>query len=144
MILSLSRSQFFYCESCLLFFLSNLLYFNFVKTIQKGRIDEQGYLFISGRSKEVINKGGETISPFEIEEVLLAHPSIREVLAFSFPHELYQETVGVVIVTPANMPRVDLFGLHNFLEGRLHRSKWPQAIIYMGSLPKNQVRKYFR
>lgn len=48
------------------------------------------YLFISGRSKEIINKGGETISPFEIEEQIQQHPFVHETLAFSAPHDLYQ------------------------------------------------------
>jgi hypothetical protein len=60
-------------------------------------------------------------------------------MAFSFPHELYQETIGIVVVTPSGTPRIDLVGLQPFLEGKLHRSKWPQAIIYMDALPKNQV-----
>ena len=102
-------------------------------------MDADGYLFISGRSKEVINKGGETISPFEIEEAVVQHPFVKETLAFSTPHETYQESVGVVIVTRPGMPRVDLPSLNKYLESRLHRSKWPQTIIYMDALPKNQV-----
>ena len=69
-------------------------------------------MFISGRSKEIINRGGETISPFEIEEAVVQHPSVKECLAFSAPHEQYQETVGCIIVTKAGMPRVDLVTLH--------------------------------
>ena len=90
-------------------------------------MDDQGFLFISGRSKEIINKGGETISPFEIEEAVMQHPFVKETLAFSAPHDKYQETAGIVIVTRAGMPRVDLPSLHKYLEARLHRSKWPQV-----------------
>lgn len=55
-----------------------------------GHLDESGYLFISGRSKEIINRGGETISPFEIEEAVIQHACVKETLAFSAPHQEYQ------------------------------------------------------
>jgi hypothetical protein len=107
-------------------------------------LDENNYLFISGRSKEIINRGGETISPFEIEEVIVQHPSVKETLALSAPHETYQEVVGCVIVTKKDCPRVDLISLHQYLDGKLHRSKWPMVIIYMDALPKNLTGKILR
>jgi acyl-CoA synthetase (AMP-forming)/AMP-acid ligase II len=111
-----------------------------------GSLDAAGYLYISGRSKEIINRGGETISPFEIEEAVLQHPHVKEVLAFSAPHAEYQESVGVCIVTAKDLPRVDLLGLHKFLDEHklLHRSKWPQLIVYMEALPKNAAGKLLR
>ena len=109
-----------------------------------GYLDEHSYLFISGRSKEIINRGGETISPFEIEEALLQHPDVREACAFSAPHEHFQETVGAVIVTKINRPRLDLPSLHAFLVDHLHRSKWPQVIVFMNALPKNNTNKILR
>ena len=109
-----------------------------------GHLDEAGYLFISGRSKEIINRGGETISPFEIEEVLVKHPYIKECIAFSAPSEEYQEVVGAVIVSKEGKPRVDLLNLHKYLDGELHRSKWPQILVYMNALPKNNTGKLLR
>lgn len=55
-----------------------------------GYLDKGGSLYITGRSKEVINRGGETLSPFEIEDAMRSHPSLREVMAFSAPHSLFQ------------------------------------------------------
>ena len=91
----------------------------------------------------MINRGGETISPFEIEEACQGHPYIKEVLCFSAPNAQYQESIGVVIVKQNNKPRVDLNTLHAYLENRLHRSKWPQVIIFSDKgLPKNATGKY--
>jgi len=109
-----------------------------------GSLDKEGYLFISGRSKEIINRGGETISPFEIEEAVVQHPRIKETIAFSAPHEQFQETVGAVIVTKPGEKFVDLPTLHKFLESRLHRSKWPQVLVLMDALPKNAAGKVLR
>jgi acyl-CoA synthetase (AMP-forming)/AMP-acid ligase II len=92
-----------------------------------GYLDQEGFLFISGRSKEIINRGGETISPFEIEEAVLSHPAVQEVMCFSSPHNYFQETVGAVLVLKKDALRPDLPHLHKFLEKSLHRSKWPQV-----------------
>lgn len=63
---------------------------------------KDGYIYITGRSKEIINRGGEIISPLEIEDALATHPKVAEVMVFSMPHETLQETVGCVIVTRGN------------------------------------------
>ena len=109
-----------------------------------GYLDEKGFLFISGRSKEIINRGGETISPFEIEEVLVQHPFVKEAIAFSAPHEQYQETVGAIIVIRPGKPKIDLPSLHKYLDDKLHRSKWPQVLVFSSGLPKNAAGKALR
>ncbi|KAJ3400237.1 hypothetical protein HDU80_007139 [Chytriomyces hyalinus] len=109
-----------------------------------GHLDEEGYLFITGRSKEVINRGGEIISPVEIEDAVLMHPKVQNAAAFSVPHQVLQETVGVILVSRDDNCRVGLKELHRFLADKLHPTKWPQLIVYMNDVPKNQTNKPVR
>ncbi|PYH66616.1 acetyl-CoA synthetase-like protein [Aspergillus vadensis CBS 113365] len=95
-----------------------------------GYVDEDGWLYITGRTKEVINRGGETISPVEVEDALA--------LAFPTPHDALQEVVGVAVVTPAGRMRPDLRQIHKALKERLHQPKWPVLLVYMDDLPKSR------
>ncbi|KAI1917864.1 hypothetical protein LOZ12_000356 [Ophidiomyces ophidiicola] len=112
-----------------------------------GYLDEDGYLYVTGRGKEVINRGGEIISPFEIEEAILKASQspespifgrISDVLAFSIGHDVLQEVVGVALVVRPGKPRPDLRQLHQALKQRLHHAKLPVGIVYMDALPKNR------
>ncbi|KAI9061574.1 acetyl-CoA synthetase-like protein [Trametes sanguinea] len=111
-----------------------------------GFMDSDGYLFITGRSKEIINKGGEVISPFEIEEAItaLAKEKVKSTIAFSIEHDVLQETIGVVIVPQPDHPRIGLAELLDILKVQLHPSKWPFVIVYMNDLPKNNAGKPLR
>lgn len=111
-----------------------------------GFMDKDGYLFITGRSKEIINRGGEVISPFEIEEAILiaAKDRVRMTLAFSVDHDVLQEAIGVVIVPQPNIPRIGLAQLQDLLKEHLHPAKWPFLVVYMDDLPKNNAGKPLR
>jgi len=110
-----------------------------------GYMDKDGYLFITGRSKEVINRGGEIISPLEVEEAIVSHPNVIACAAFSAKHHVLQEVVAVVIVPVKDRPRLDLHSLHEFLgDDRLVAAKWPQCIVFMDALPRNNTNKLLR
>ena len=68
------------------------------RTGDQGVIDDDGYLHLTGRLKEIINRGGEKISPLEVDEVLLDHPAVAQAVAFAVPHAMLGEEVGAAIV----------------------------------------------
>ncbi|KAL0570785.1 hypothetical protein V5O48_011169, partial [Marasmius crinis-equi] len=111
-----------------------------------GFMDADGYLYITGRSKEIINKGGEVISPFEVEEAIVtaAKGRVKATLAFSVDHDVLQEAIGVVIVPEPGRPRIGLAQLQDLLRDHLHPSKWPFVVVYMKDLPKNSAGKPLR
>lgn len=109
-----------------------------------GMMDEEGYLYMTGRSKEVINRGGEIISPMEIEDAVVSHPDVLACAAFSAPHSVLQEVVGLVLVMKDRRPRMDLPSLHEYLGDRLATPKWPQCLVFMDGLPKSHTNKLLR
>lgn len=112
-------------------------------TGDQGRIDADGYLFLTGRSKEVINRGGEKIAPREIDEALLEHPDVLEATAFAAPHHSLGEDVVAAVVLRKNATLQEE-ALRNFLFDRLANFKIPSNILFVADIPKSAAGKVQR
>jgi acyl carrier protein len=113
------------------------------RTGDQGRLDEEGYLFITGRLKELINRGGEKIAPREIDEELLAHPAVRQAVAFSVSHpSLGEDIAAAVVLQPgASCGEAEL---RAFLLDRLPPFKVPSRIVSVDDIPKGPTGKIQR
>jgi acyl-CoA synthetase (AMP-forming)/AMP-acid ligase II/acyl carrier protein len=113
------------------------------RTGDQGRIDADGYITITGRLKEIINRGGEKIAPREIDEALLAHPAVAQAVAFAAPHpSLGEEPAAAVVLRPGET--VSPAALARHLEGRLARFKLPRRILFVDEIPKGPTGKIQR
>lgn len=113
------------------------------RTGDLGYLDEDGYLFIVGRIKDVINRGGQKISPLEVEEVLLGHPAVLEAGVFAVPHEKLGENVAAVVVLRQNS-EASSDQLRQFARKRLAAYKVPSLIRSVAALPKGASGKVKR
>ncbi|MFI5796090.1 AMP-binding protein [Streptomyces sp. NPDC051677] len=105
-----------------------------------GRIDEDGYLCIVGRGKDLVISGGYNIYPKEIEELLDAHPKVLESAVIGVPHPDFGETVvAVVVPAPGQQPQEG--ELLDFISGDLARFKHPRAVRVVAELPRNVMGK---
>lgn len=113
------------------------------RTGDHGHLDRDGDLFLAGRLTEVINRGGEKISPREIDEVLLDHPSVAEVVAFGLPHPTLGEVVAAAVVVRPDCPE-DAESLRRFASARLAAFKVPARFVFLEALPKTPMGKPVR
>ena len=113
------------------------------RTGDLGYLDPDGYLFIVGRIKDVINRGGQKISPLEVEEVLLGHPSVLEAGVFATPHAKLGENVAAVVVLRDNAETTS-DQLRQFARKRLAAYKVPSLIHSVAALPKGASGKVKR
>ena len=109
-------------------------------TGDRGFLDADGYLFLSGRTKELINRGGEKVSPVEVDEALGAHPAVAQALAFALPHPRLGEDVGAAVVLRAGAAATERQIL-DFAAARLARHKVPARILFLDALPKGPTGK---
>ena len=109
----------------------------------EGYFDEDGYLFITGRLKELINRGGENISPLEIEDALLDHPAVAEAVAFAVPHPLLGEEVAAAIALRPQRAATE-HELRAFLAPRLADHKVPRQLVFLAEIPKGSTGKIQR
>jgi acyl-CoA synthetase (AMP-forming)/AMP-acid ligase II/thioesterase domain-containing protein len=114
------------------------------RTGDQGRFDADGYLFLTGRLKELINRGGEKISPREIDEVLLSHGDVQQAVAFAIPHAQLGEEIGAAVELRANAGPIDAEALRSFAARRLPPFKVPRIIRIVPSIPKGPTGKLQR
>ena len=113
------------------------------RTGDAGVIDEQGYITLTSRIKEIINRGGEKISPREVDEILLEHEAVREAVAFPIPHATLGEAVGAAVVLREGFAATEREILR-FVEGRLAPYKVPSTLRILDELPRGATGKVRR
>jgi len=116
-----------------------------LRTGDQGHVDHDGWLFLTGRFKEIINRAGEKISPFAVEEAALGHSSVYSCLAFGFPDSLFGEDIGLMVVLKANASVFSLASVrqHLALQGLAH-FKMPNLLVFTDALPLGPTRKPLR
>lgn len=113
------------------------------RTGDQGYLDEEGYLFLTGRLKEMINRGGEKIGPREIDEVLLQCPSVNEAIAFGVPHKSWGEEVAAAVTLKEGVTATEAEILA-FCKERLADFKRPKKIYIVESIPRTATGKIAR
>jgi acyl-CoA synthetase (AMP-forming)/AMP-acid ligase II len=113
------------------------------RTGDQGKMDEDGYVTITGRLKEIINRGGEKISPREIDDVLMDHPLIDQVVTFAIPHPKLGEEVAVAIVLREGTEATN-HDIQAFATARLAHFKVPRKVLFLDEIPKGPTGKIQR
>lgn len=115
----------------------------FFRTGDQGKLDSEGYVQITGRIKELINRGGEKISPIEVDNALAAHPAVSEAVSFALESEMYGQEVGAAIVVKPG-EKVTVEQLKSFVAEKLARFKIPTKIWFIDLMPKTATGKIQR
>ncbi len=113
-------------------------------TRDAGWMDAEGYLFLAGRADDIIVRGGENISPAEIEDALMTHPAIADAAAVAVPSVEWGEAVGVAIVPRPGQKAPGEEELRALIKNRLRSSRVPERIAVMDALPYNEMGKLLR
>jgi acyl-CoA synthetase (AMP-forming)/AMP-acid ligase II len=108
-----------------------------------GRMDEEGYLYISDRVKDMIVSGGENVYPREVEEVLFQHPAVADVAVIGVPDEKWGETVKAIVVVREGAT-VEAAEIIEFCQGRLAGYKRPRSVDFVQELPRNPSGKVLK
>jgi acyl-CoA synthetase (AMP-forming)/AMP-acid ligase II len=111
-----------------------------LRTGDEGILDEDGYLTILGRLKETINRGGEKISPLEVDEVLMAHPAVAQAVTFAVPDAVLGEDIAAAVVLREGTS-VSEGQLREFVSVRLALFKVPRRVLFMKSIPTGPTGK---
>jgi oxalate---CoA ligase len=113
------------------------------RTGDQGVLDEEGYLRLTGRLKEQINRGGEKFSPLEVDEVLASHPAVAQALTFAMPHDKLGEEVAAAVVLREGATATER-ELHDFCARKLPHFKVPRKVVLVKEIPKGATGKLQR
>ena len=113
------------------------------RTGDQGRFDSDGYLFLTGRLKEIINQGGEKIAPSEVDEVLTRHSAVAQAVTFAVPHPTLGEDVAAAIVLKQGAQATES-ELRDFVAARLAEFKTPKQILIVDEIPRGPTGKLQR
>jgi acyl-CoA synthetase (AMP-forming)/AMP-acid ligase II len=113
------------------------------RTGDEGVLDEEGYLRLTGRLKELINRGGEKISPLEVDNILMDHPDVAQALTFSMPHDKLGEEVAACVVLRDGAAE-DEHAIRDFVGEHLAPFKVPRRIVFLAEIPKGPTGKLMR
>ena len=113
------------------------------RTGDQGVMDAEGYVSITGRLKEIINRGGEKISPREVDEILMDHPAVAQVVCFGMPHPKLGEEVAAVVVLREGQQATER-ELQEFVAQRAADFKVPKKVLFMPEIPKGATGKLQR
>lgn len=113
----------------------------YFRTGDQGKFNDDGMLVLTGRIKELINRGGEKISPIELDGILLSHPKVSEAVAFGAPDEMYGQQVNAVVVPNSKVSEKEL---QDYVGGKVTKFKVPQRIFFTDVMPKTATGKIQR
>jgi oxalate---CoA ligase len=113
------------------------------RTGDQGYLDHDGYVFLRGRLKEIVNRGGEKVSPREVEEILLTHPSVADAVVFAQPHAQLGEEVAAALVLGGGATTTTT-ELQGFAAARLAPFKVPRTVVILDELPRGPTGKVQR
>jgi oxalate---CoA ligase len=113
------------------------------RTGDQGVLDAEGYLRITGRLKEIINRGGEKIAPREVDDVLMGHPAVAQAVTFAMPHEKLGEEVAAAVVLRGGQSATEQ-ELRSFVAIHLADFKVPRKILFLAEIPKGATGKLQR
>ncbi len=116
---------------------------DWLRTGDRGYLDADGYLFIQGRLKEIINRGGEKISPREIDDALLQHPAVAQAVVFATPHPTLGEDVAAAVVLRKGQA-LTARELRQFAGLKLAEFKIPRQVVFLDEIPKGSTGKIQR
>jgi acyl-CoA synthetase (AMP-forming)/AMP-acid ligase II len=113
------------------------------RTGDQGVLDGDGYLTITGRLKEIINRGGEKVAPLEVDHVLTTHPAVAQALTFAVPHARLGEEVAAAIVLKEDASATES-EIREFAAERLAGYKVPRKLVFLDEIPKDAIGKLQR